>query len=377
MLSFKGLLVGLATISALLISNSPLGNSYTAFLHIPFLSMNWQGATYAANVLDLMNDGLMVGFFTLVSLEIKKEFIGGALQRWSYAILPISAALGGVIVPAIFYILFQYYHPAFIQGWAIPTATDIAFSLTVLSLFGRSVPSSMRLLLATLAIIDDLCAIGVIAIAYTSYLQWRWLGMSFLIVMGLCALNRRRINRLWPYLLLGFCLWIAVLQSGVHATLAGVLVGAIIPHHGGHSAKQGSVLCQLERYLRPVVEYFILPAFALLNASVPLDGFGWNVLLHPVFLGVFIGLVLGKPIGIILGSILAMQTRIVLFPKDMQWGHLFSLACLGGIGFTMSLFIGSLTFPEGPLLSLVRQAILAASLGSAIMAWLFFPKTRA
>jgi NhaA family Na+:H+ antiporter len=375
--AISGCLLGFATLGALLIRNSSWGALYIQSLNTPLFSFNWLGITHSMHAMHIINEGLMVCFFALVSIEIKREFLIGAFRDIRYALLPCAGALGGILIPAALYLLLNWHNPMLRSGWAIPTATDIAFSLGVLSLLGQQVPIALKIFLTTLAIFDDLCAVFIIALAYSGSLQWAWLGVGVLVSGLLYTLNKYRIQLLFPYFLLGLLLWWAVLHSGIHATLAGVLWAAFIPLHSPSTDKRPALLYRLEAYLRPVVDYLILPAFAFTNAGVLLSGIHWDSISHPLCFGVFVGLVLGKPLGIILGSGLVLATGITPLPLGMHWRHLVSVACLGGIGFTMSLLISSLAFSEESLLMLARQAILGGSLCSAIIALFVFPKAGA
>ncbi len=357
------LLLGLATLLALLMSNSSAKLFYNALLHTSFPII---GIDTAIDGLYIVNEGLMVLFFTHVTLEIKRECLMGRLSNRRHAVLPLCAALGGVIAPAILYTGLASYEPALLKGWAIPTATDIAFSLAVLSLLGRSIPLELKLFLSGLAIIDDLCAVGVIAIFYTEQLQWFWLRWGLLFVLLLWVANKRRVESLWAYWIIGFALWLALLKSGIHPTIAGVVLGGAIPlNQATHQSDLlDSPLQRVEHYLAPWINYIILPSFAFMNAGVPVLNMTLQVGAHPLFMGIFIGLCLGKPLGIVSGAYLATRLGIAQLPRTLMWQHIIGVGCLGGIGFTMSLFISALAFSDLVLLQLARQAILMASIVS-------------
>ena len=312
----------------------------------------------------------MAVFFLLVALEIKREIVSGQLSSRSQLTLPVIAALGGAAAPALIYAAINGSDAEAMRGWAIPTATDIAFALGILSLLGKRVPLSIKLLLSTIAVIDDLLAIIIIAIFYTTNLAPIAMVCAVALVGLLVGMNRLGVKGVGPYLLVGALLWLCVLKSGVHATLAGVVVGLCIPAQDG---KGGSPLERLEHGLQPWVAYAILPLFAFANAGVPLPEDGLQTLLHPVPLGIALGLLLGKPVGVFGCVWLATRLRWMMLPDDLGWSALFGVSLLCGIGFTMSLFIGSLAFESGALLyaELNRIGILAGSVVSAIIGLLW------
>ncbi|WP_340265896.1 Na+/H+ antiporter NhaA [Sphingobium mellinum] len=358
--SAAGLVLIAMAAAALLIANSALGPAYEALLHAyvgPLSVMHW------------INDGLMALFFLLVGLEIKREMLDGQLSTWSRRILPGVAALGGMAVPALLYIAFNLGPTA--RGWAIPAATDIAFALGVMALLGRRVPASLRIFLAALAIIDDLGAVIIIALFYTAKLSLVDLAGAALVVALLMALNRRGVRRLLPYLLLGVLLWILVLRSGIHATLAGVLLALTIPMDltpGQSDYDTASPLHRLEHALHVPVSFLIVPLFALANAGVHFLALPAQALASPVTLGVVAGLLLGKPLGVFGLSFLAIRLRLADAPAHASTWHMFGVALLCGIGFTMSLFIALLAFPAAPLLvSEAKIGILAGSLVSGLL----------
>ncbi|MCB1560853.1 MAG: Na+/H+ antiporter NhaA [Xanthomonadales bacterium] len=367
--SAGGLLLIAAACVALLLANSPAAGTYRELLDIPF-AISAGAFSIDKPLLLWINDGLMAIFFLLVALEIKREVVSGQLSSRSQLALPVIAALGGAVVPALIYAGINHDDAEAMRGWAIPTATDIAFALGMLSLLGRRVPLSIKLLLSTIAVIDDLLAILIIAVFYTSNLAPIAIVCALALVGLLVGMNRLGVKGTGPYLLVGALLWMCVLKSGVHATLAGVVVGLCIP---ADDEKGGSPLERLEHRLQPWVAYGILPLFAFANAGVPLPDDGLDALLHPVPLGITLGLLLGKPLGVFGGVWLATRLRWLALPEGLGLGALFGVSALCGIGFTMSLFIGSLAFESGALqyAELNRIGILAGSVIAAIVGLLW------
>ena len=312
-------------------------------------------------VLLWINDGLMAVFFFLVGLEIKREVLEGNLSSRDQIVLPALAAVGGMAVPALIYSYFNWGDPQLMTGWAIPAATDIAFALGALSLAGSRVPPSLKVFLLTLATLDDLGAIVIIALFYTSNLSLMSLGLAAAALAVLFHLNRLQVGRTAIYVGVGVAMWIFVLKSGVHATLAGVALAFMIPLN----RKDGSPFINtLEEGLHPYVTFFILPLFAFANAGIPLDGFAASKLAETLPLGIAAGLVIGKPVGILLAAVLAVSLGVARLPEDCNWLHVAGAGCLAGIGFTMSLFIGSLAFDAPELLSSVRVGVIAGSVVS-------------
>jgi NhaA family Na+:H+ antiporter len=339
----SGILLIIAATAAMLLKNSPIGGYYTAFLDVPI--------QIRVGPLDLnkplflwVNDGLMAVFFFTIGLEVKREILVGELSDPRQVILPGMAGLGGIIVPALLYSALNIGNPAALQGWAIPTATDIAFALGVLALVGN-VPTTLKLFLMTLAIIDDLGAILIIAAFYTSNLSMVSLFVALLAVTGLIWLALKRTQKITPFMILGFILWVSVLKSGVHATIAGVLLGFFIPM-GKHQTEDDSPLENLLHALHPWVAFVILPIFAFVNGGVDLTGMTPAALLEPVPLGIMLGLLIGKQLGVFGFAWLSIKTGIAALPDRVSMAQLYAASILTGVGFTISLFIISLAFEE-------------------------------
>ena len=369
-----GILLGIAAILALIVANSPLFSFYDHVLHdIKFrIGFNDIGENFDFEVrkplLLWINDGFMAIFFFLVGLEIKREIKSGELSTRSRALLPAVAAVGGMVVPALIYYYINIDHPENLNGWAIPAATDIAFALGVLSLLGSRAPVRLKILLTAIAIIDDLGAILIIAFFYTSNLQIEPLYFAGAAMIGLAILNNRCVTKTAPYVLLGMVIWLAVLKSGVHATLAGVVTALFIPVV---SKKDPSVTpCKdLEHALHPWVAFFILPIFAFANAGVPFTGMGLHSLKDPTTLGIILGLVVGKQLGIFSMLWIAIKAGWSPMPAGANWWHLYAVSTLCGIGFTMSLFIGGLAFDDMEHQAAIRLGVLVGSTISAVMGY--------
>jgi len=350
-----------AVVAAMLIANSPLGGGYRDVLAADF-TIGIAPLALTKSVLHWINDGLMAIFFLLVGIEIKRECTVGELASLQRAALPAIAALGGMLLPALVYLGFNHPDAATHAGWPIPTATDIAFALGVLALVGPRAPASLRIFLLALAVIDDLGAIVLIAVLFTAQLSWQAMALAGVCLLSLLALNRARVRRRRYYVLVGFLLWLAVLKSGVHATLAGVVLGLVIPPARG----EAGVADRFEHSLRPWVTFAILPLFALANAGVPLDGIDAALLLHPVTLGIAVGLFAGKLVGVFGFTWLAVRLGFGSLPSSASWRHVIGIALLTGIGFTMSLFLGALAFPDEALHGHIRVGVLAGSTCAAI-----------
>lgn len=367
-----GIALSAAVVLALLVANSAWYESYLRLLHFPL---------GPASLLLWVNDGLMALFFLYVGLEIKRELVGGELSSHRQVLLPLVAALGGMALPALLYLGVNHADASSLRGWAIPCATDIAFALGVLSLLGSRVPASLKLFLTAVAIIDDLGAILIIALFYSNALSLPMLGGALLCGIALLALNLAGVHRLAPYVLAGAVLWYFVLKSGVHPTLAGVATALAIPLRGA-STPSGSVpvLEVMERRLAPWVEFGVLPVFAFGNAGLNVRGTGLQALADPITLGIMLGLVAGKAAGVFTSSWLLIKLGWADRQADAGMLHFFGIACLCGIGFTMSLFIGSLAFGDtGPQSGSVKMGVLGGSLISAIagllVLWLASPRT--
>lgn len=354
-----GILLMGAAVLALFVANSPLAGSYFQLLHAPLGGLD---------ILHWINDGLMALFFLFVGLEIKREFLDGQLSTWANRALPCIAAAGGVVVPGLIFAVVNAHNAETLRGWAIPTATDIAFALGVLSLLGSRAPTSLKVFLATLAIVDDLVAVLVIAVFYTAELNVAALGGAGLATALLIGLNRLRIARLAPYLVLGAALWWLVLLSGVHATVAGVVLAMTIPLRRSKAAPDDmtSPLHKLEHGLSPWVAFLIVPVFGFANAGVSFAGMNASIFAEPITLGVALGLFIGKQVGVFGASALAIKLRVANLPVAASWAQLYGVALLCGIGFTMSLFIGLLAFPNPALQNEVKVGVLAGSLISAL-----------
>jgi Na+:H+ antiporter, NhaA family len=349
-----GIVLMVTAALALIIANSPLSAVYFDTLHAylgPLSVLHW------------INDGLMAIFFLLVGLEIKREFLGGELSTWRQRALPAFAAIGGMAIPALLYLWINWNSPETLAGWAIPSATDIAFALGILALLGSRVPVSLKVFLAALAILDDLGAVVIIALFYTAQIQLWALGGVAAMMAVLIGMNSAGIKRLAPYLLIGAALWYFMLQSGVHATIAGVLLALMIPAGDGHSPLQ-----RLEHGLHKWVAFAVVPIFGFANAGVPLSGLSLEVLAQPVTLGIAAGLFLGKQIGVFAATRLAVATGITEPPRDATWAQVYGVSILCGVGFTMSLFIGLLAFPEeGAMTNAVKIGVLMGSLASGLL----------
>ena len=346
-----GIVLMVVAALALVVANSPAAPFYFGVLKSYVLGLS---------VLHWINDALMAVFFLLVGLEIKAEVVEGQLSSWSQRTLPVIAAASGMAVPALVYLAIA---PGFARGWAIPAATDIAFAMGLMALLGRHAPASLKLLLTTIAVVDDMGAVAIIALAYTAKLNLLALAGAGVVLAAMLACNRMRVTRLWPYLALAALLWLCVFASGVHATIAGVAAALAIPRAVG---------LKLEHALNPWVAFGIVPLFGFANAGAALPG--WEALLAPLPLGVALGLFAGKQLGVF-GSIwLAVKAGVAPKPHA-RWGQIYGMALLAGIGFTMSLFIGGLAFPPGPLTEQVKIGVLAGSVLSALAGYFVLRST--
>jgi Na+:H+ antiporter, NhaA family len=356
--SAGGIVLMGAALAAIIVANSPMAPFYFSALHSV-----WGGLSVELWI----NDGLMAIFFLMVGLEIKREVLAGGLASWGQRALPGFAAAGGMLVPALIYVAINAGNSETLSGWAIPAATDIAFALGVLSLLGKRVPTSLKVFLAALAILDDLGAVTIIALFYSTGLNLPMLGASFATLAVLIIMNRMGVQRLLPYLALGLLLWFFVLQSGVHATLAGVALALCIPL-GTRQEEDRSPLLFLEEKMHYWVAFAVVPVFGFANAGVSLSGITLGNLVDPVPLGVALGLFVGKQIGVFLAATLAIRSGLASLPEGSNWVQMYGVALLCGIGFTMSLFIGNLAFPGAAhLIDEVKVGVLMGSILSAIV----------
>lgn len=360
--SMGGIVLIIAAAIALLIANSPLLPAYQALSSTPVSFSAGKLVAIDKPLLLWVNDGLMALFFFLIGLEVKREVLVGQLRSWKEASLSVYAALGGMIAPALIFVAINARSPENIRGWAIPAATDIAFALGLLALMGSRVPVALKALLLAIAIIDDIGAIAIIALFYTVNMNVGALVLALVPAVAMLVLNRAGVARTIPYLLFGAFLWICVLKSGVHATLAGVMTAMFVPIATGEERP----LERLEQALHPWVAFAILPVFAFANAGVSFAGTGIDMLLEPLSLGIAAGLVVGKPIGIFGACWIAVKGGLATLPADVTLRHVFGLSCLAGIGFTMSLFIGNLAFTDPADIAAVKLGVLGGSLVAAV-----------
>jgi NhaA family Na+:H+ antiporter len=366
--SAGGLLLGAAAIFALICSNSPLRHAYDDLLKIP-VELRFGSFTVAKPLLLWINDGLMAIFFLLVGLEVKREVVEGELSTPAQVVLPVVAGLGGMVVPALIYFVINRGNGAALNGWAIPTATDIAFALGILSLLGNRVPASLKIFLTAVAIADDLGAIVIIALFYTADLSVSMLVFAAVAIAVLIALNLLKVTRIAPYVIVGVILWVFVLKSGVHATLAGVAIAFAVPLKTT-DAQGHAPLHQLEHNLHPWVAFSILPIFAFANAGVSFAGVTLAALAAPLPLGIAAGLFVGKLVGICGASAMMVRLGLARLPEGTSWRQLIGVAALCGVGFTMSLFIGSLAF-EGPeYFTPLRLGVIVGSTLSGVTGYL-------
>nr|WP_245953138.1 Na+/H+ antiporter NhaA [Alteromonas aestuariivivens] len=367
--TIAGLLLILAAVLALVIANSPLDYLYDQLISVPVVvaAGSW---SIDKPLLLWINDGLMAIFFFLVGLELKREVCEGELSNPKDIVLPASGAIGGMALPACLYVWVNWGDSVAMSGWAIPAATDIAFALGILSLLGNKVPPSLKIFLVTLAIIDDIGAIVIIALFYTDNITETALIVAAVCLPILWWMNRRNVVDLPSYLLVGLVLWVAMLKSGVHATLAGVVLAAFIPMRNRSNPKHSPVL-ELEHSLNPAVSYAIVPVFAFANAGITFSSISPQGIFHPVTFGIFLGLVVGKQIGVFGFCWLAVKLKLTRLPDDLSFRHIYGCALLCGVGFTMSLFIGALAFEQTGVNRMFdeRVGILAGSLVSAILGY--------
>ena len=364
-----GIVLVFMTVIALIVSNSVLSDTYFSILKT-YIPLGFGDYKLKLSVFHWINDALMAIFFLVVGLEIKREFLEGELSRPKQAALPILGAVGGMLVPALVYVAFNYETPETLRGWAIPSATDIAFSIGILSLLGSRVPLSLKVFLVALAIIDDMGAVIIIAIFYSTKLNIFYLTLvlvSFLILMGL---NKFKIKSFFPFVIVGTFMWFFTHESGIHATIAGVLLAITIPHEKEIHGHTHSMLKKVEHSLAPYVSFIIMPVFALANAGVNLEGVSFIDLLSPVPLGICLGLFIGKQVGVFVFSIAAIKFGWAEKPDNCNWISFYGVGILTGIGFTMSLFVGNLAFPNSDIIDGVKIGVLLGSLFSTVMGYI-------
>ena len=363
----SGLVLLFAAIVALIISNSELSNLYFSTLN-KYLFIGINNFGLKLSVLHWINDALMAIFFFFVTLEIKREFLQGELSNIKQALLPIIAAVGGMLVPALIYVYVNLGDGETLNGWAIPSATDIAFSLGVLSLLGKRVPLSLKVFLTALAIIDDLGAIVIIALFYSGDLSIKYLSLMLFAFILLLVINKFNIKKFLPYLITGLFLWDFTHNSGIHATIAGVLLAMTIPHR--KKEKDFSLLIKIEHAISPYVAFGIMPLFAFANAGVSLEGLSFDSLLNKVPLGILLGLFVGKQLGVFVFSYISIKLKIAQMPNNSNWFNFYGVGVLTGIGFTMSLFVGNLAFVENmQYMDGVKIGVLAGSLLSTLFGY--------
>lgn len=368
-----GILLGAAALLALIINNSALSSFYDAFLSTPVVV---QIGEFIINkpLLLWINDGLMAIFFLLVGLEIKREVLEGQLSTKKQISLPALAAFGGIAVPALIYVFINLETKHYMDGWAIPAATDIAFALGIMSLLGNRVPESLKIALVAIAILDDLAAIIIIALFYTDNLSVLSLVIAMVAMVILAILNRRGVTSLSPYIVVGIVLWACVLKSGVHATLAGVVIALFIPLRAKNKLG-GSPARSLEHGLHKWVAFAILPLFAFANAGVSLQGLSLDIITHPVTFGIAMGLFFGKQIGVMLMTFVGVLTKLCELPNGVNWKQYYGMALITGVGFTMSLFIGTLAFSDPELQTQVRLGVILGSLCSGLLGYMILRLT--
>ena len=360
----SGLVLLFSAIFALIISNSTYADLYFSTLE-KYLFIGFNEIGLKLSILHWINDALMAIFFFFVTLEIKREFLQGELSNFKQALLPIIAAIGGMVVPALFYVIINFGDPETLNGWAIPSATDIAFSLGVLSLLGKRVPISLKVFLTALAIIDDLGAILIIAIFYSGDLNILYLSLMSIAFILLLLINKFNIKKFLPYLIVGLALWDFTHNSGIHATIAGVLLAMTIPHR--KKEKDFSLLLKIEHAISPYVAFGIMPLFAFANAGVSLEGLSLSSLMDKVPLGIVLGLFVGKQLGVFVFSYVSIKLKIAQMPNNSNWFNFYGVGILTGIGFTMSLFVGNLAFVENmQYMDGVKIGVLTGSLLSTL-----------
>lgn len=361
----------LASLAGLVLANSPWASGYTVLITTP-MKLSFLGARGPENIDAWVSDGLMTLFFLVVILEIKKEIVSGHLSSLRRVALPLIGALGGMIVPALMYLLVTYGHPEAARGWAVPVATDAAFTLPIILALGRHVSPGARVWLMALAIFDDVLGIVVIALFYGSALYWPALMAAVIVTAALIGANRAGIRTLWSYAIGGIALWIALLDSGLHPTLAGVISGLCLPATTpGKEAGQAAPLDRTSSALTPFVTWVVLPLFGFMNVGVSLAGVHPDMMLEAAPLGIMLGLIIGKPVGVLGATLLSTHLKIATLPAETPTGMLFGLSLLCGIGFTISLFITNLAFSGSDLVNPAKMGIFAGSVLSALLGWLW------
>ena len=363
-----GIVLLVMTFLALIVSNSTFSDQYFNILKT-YITLGFGSFSLKLSVFHWINDALMAIFFLVVGLEIKREFVEGELSRPKQAALPILGAIGGMLIPALVYIAFNINTPETLRGWAIPSATDIAFSIGILSLLGSRVPISLKVFLVALAIIDDMGAVIIIAIFYSSKLNFLYLFLMFLSFFILLLFNRYGVKKFLPYAFVGILMWFFTHESGIHATISGVLLAISIPHQKDKYGHHKSLLKEVEHNLAPYVSFLIMPIFALANAGVNFEGMSFDQLLAPVPLGICLGLFVGKQIGVFAFSIVAIKLGWAEKPDGCSWLSFYGVGVLTGIGFTMSLFVGNLAFPNSDIIDGVKIGVLLGSLFSTLMGY--------
>ncbi len=368
----SGIILVAVTAASLLISNSIGGNEYRSFWNIHF-GTEVYGLHLNHSITDWINDALMAIFFLVVGIEIKREIVDGELSDRKRAMLPLFGALGGMAVPALLYFLFNMNSPQTLSGVGIPTATDIAFAIAILGLLGNRVPTSLKVFLTALAIIDDLGAIVIIALFYGQGIHWAWLAASVGIVVIMYIVNKIDWDFAWLYIVLGIALWFTMMHSGIHATLSGVILALMLPRQ---SKKEKKMSNQMEHHLSGWVAFLILPLFAAANTAIKIDVNMMNEIINPLSLGIFFGLVFGKPIGIVLFSWLADRLGIAHISKNITFTKLVGAGLLGGIGFTMSIFVSNLAFDNRALIDMAKLSIIIASVTAATSGYILLSKSK-
>jgi NhaA family Na+:H+ antiporter len=368
----SGILLVAVTAASLFISNSIWGNEYRAFWDIHFGTEAYH-LHLNHSITDWINDALMAVFFLLVGIEIKRELLDGELSDRKRAMLPLFGALGGMAVPALIFFLFNMNSPETLSGVGIPTATDIAFAIAILGLLGNRVPAALKVFLTALAIIDDLGAILIIAIFYGQGVHWAWLGASALIVVVMYVVDKLDWDYAWLYITLGIALWFTMMHSGIHATLSGVILALMLPRQ---SKKEKKMSNQLEHSLSGYVSFLILPLFAAANTAIKIDMNMMDHLVNPLSLGIFFGLFLGKPLGIVTFSWLADKLGIAEISRSITFTKLLGAGLLGGIGFTMSIFVANLAFNDRELIDMAKLSIIIASITAALIGYWVLSKSK-